>query len=105
MNMFFFSKFEYFMYFFSDRFFDLVFFPIPVRFRFFWSTNSTTGLVLVTLVQTGLPKEQPIVECVEHIDDLFVPHMAEFEHTNDIVVDMSSSTLVSKLDPKPTSSD
>jgi hypothetical protein len=55
----------------------------------------------------GFLEEQPIVDCAEHIDELHVPHMPEFEHvvTDDIVVDMSGcSTHVSELDPEPTSS-
>jgi hypothetical protein len=37
---------------FSDRFFDPVFFPVPVRFRFLGSIGSMTGSVLVTLGET-----------------------------------------------------
>jgi hypothetical protein len=57
--------------------------------------------------QTGFPEEKPIVDCVEHIDELHVTHMPEFEHviTYDIVVDMLGfSTPVSEPKPKPTSS-
>jgi hypothetical protein len=38
-------------------------------------------------VWTGFPKEQAIVDCAEIIDVLHVPHIAEFEHTYNIVVD------------------
>jgi hypothetical protein len=45
-------------------------------------------------VQTGFLEEKPIVDCAKNIDELFVPHMVEFEHKDDNVVDMSGcSTL------------
>jgi hypothetical protein len=62
-------------------------------------------LFVASGVQTGLPEEKPTVDCAKQIDELFVPHMAEFEYTDDIVVNMSCSTPVSEPNPEPTSSD
>jgi hypothetical protein len=58
-------------------------------------------------VQTSFPEEKPIVDCVENIDELPIPHMPKFEHvvTNDIVVDMSIYTPISEPKPKNTYSD
>jgi hypothetical protein len=55
-----------------------------------------------------LLEEKPIIDCVEQIDEFYVPHMPEFENivADDIVVDMSGfSTPVSEPKPEPTSFD
>ena len=53
-----------------------------------------------------MPKEKPIVDCAKHIDEFHVPHMEEFEHRNDTIVDMLGvSTPVTEPNPKPSSSD
>jgi hypothetical protein len=65
-------------------------------------------LFVVGGVQTFFLKEQPIVDCVEHIDELVIPNTPKFEYVviDDIVADMPGcSTLVSELDPDPTSFD
>jgi hypothetical protein len=43
-------------------------------------------------VQIGFLEEQPIVDCVEHIDEMHSPHMLTFEHSikDDIFVDITS---------------
>jgi hypothetical protein len=57
-------------------------------------------------IQTGFLEEQHIGDCVEQIDEFIFPHMTEFEHTYDIVVDIPScSTPVSDVDVETTSSD
>jgi hypothetical protein len=63
-------------------------------------------LFFVGGVQTSFPKEKPTIDCAKQIDEIPVPHLEEFEHTNDIVVDMSNfSTPISETNLDPTSSD
>jgi hypothetical protein len=52
-----------------------------------------------------LTEEKPSVDCIEQIDDLYVPHMPKFEHV--VIVDivvyiLGYSSLVSEPEPKPT---
>jgi hypothetical protein len=85
----------------TDLRYDVVLASLPTH------CLATTREVLFVAsgAHTIFPEEVPTIGCSNYIDEFIVPHMENFEHTNDIVIDMSGFyTPVIKHDPESTSS-